>query len=191
MYQVVNNLSHQAGAHALRGGRRFHLQRRHDHLSRDRFAARTRFRRWRIFLPAHTTRRALRRRSATASSRRPIPNVGMYVQDEWKAQPVADGERRPALRPAVPRDDQHRHEQRLAAVGFRVDAVRRRGGWSCAAAPDCSSIACRLRALANALLSAGNTTDLNQLRQISISLSPTQAGAPVFPNILDARRCRR
>ncbi len=43
-----------------------------------------------------------------------------------------------------------------------------------------------LRALANALLSAGNTTDLNNLRQISISLSPTQAGAPAFPGILGA-----
>ena len=43
-----------------------------------------------------------------------------------------------------------------------------------------------LRALANALLSAGNTTDLANLRQISVSLSPTQAGAPVFPNILSA-----
>jgi len=43
-----------------------------------------------------------------------------------------------------------------------------------------------LRALANALLSAGNTTDVAHLSQISISLSPTQAGAPVFPNILSA-----
>ena len=41
-----------------------------------------------------------------------------------------------------------------------------------------------LRAVANALLSAGNTTDLANLRQIGVSLSPTQAGAPVFPNIL-------
>jgi len=41
-----------------------------------------------------------------------------------------------------------------------------------------------LRAVANALLSAGNTTDLNNLRQIGISLSPAQTGAPVFPNIL-------
>jgi len=41
-----------------------------------------------------------------------------------------------------------------------------------------------LRALANAVLSAGNTTDLAQLRQISVSLSPTQAAAPIFPNIL-------
>jgi hypothetical protein len=43
-----------------------------------------------------------------------------------------------------------------------------------------------LRALANALLSAGNTTDLSNLQQIGISLSPTQASAPAFPNILGA-----
>jgi hypothetical protein len=43
-----------------------------------------------------------------------------------------------------------------------------------------------LRALANALLSAGNTTEVGNLSQISISLSPTQTGAPVFPNILNA-----
>jgi hypothetical protein len=43
-----------------------------------------------------------------------------------------------------------------------------------------------LRALANALLSADNTADLKQLQQTNISLSPTQAGAPVFPNILSA-----
>ena len=38
-----------------------------------------------------------------------------------------------------------------------------------------------LRALANALLSASNTTDPASLRQIAVSLSPTQTGAPVFP----------
>ena len=43
-----------------------------------------------------------------------------------------------------------------------------------------------LRALANALMSAGNTTDVNSLRQYVVSLSPTQVGAPVFPNILPA-----
>jgi hypothetical protein len=43
-----------------------------------------------------------------------------------------------------------------------------------------------LRAVANALLSAGNTTDLGALRQTNVSLSPGQAGAPVFPAILDA-----
>jgi hypothetical protein len=34
------------------------------------------------------------------------------------------------------------------------------------------------------LLSAGNTTDVTSLRQISVSLSPTQAGGPTFPDIL-------
>ncbi len=43
-----------------------------------------------------------------------------------------------------------------------------------------------LRAVANALLSAGNTDDLNNLRQTNISLSPGQANAPTFPNILSA-----
>jgi hypothetical protein len=43
-----------------------------------------------------------------------------------------------------------------------------------------------LRALANALLSAGNTTDLSQLQQVNVSLSPGQAGAPQFPAILPA-----
>jgi hypothetical protein len=41
-----------------------------------------------------------------------------------------------------------------------------------------------LRALANAILSAGNTTDLALLQQTNVSLSPAQAGAPRFPNIL-------
>ena len=36
------------------------------------------------------------------------------------------------------------------------------------------------------VLSANNTSDVANLRQNSISLSPTQAGAPVFPNILAA-----
>src|SRR5262249_40935436 len=43
-----------------------------------------------------------------------------------------------------------------------------------------------LRAVANALLSAGNTTDIANLRQISVTLSPAQAGAPGFPRILPA-----
>src|SRR4029077_15569694 len=43
-----------------------------------------------------------------------------------------------------------------------------------------------LRAVANALLSAGNTTDITKLGRVSISLSPGQAGAPVFPNVLSA-----
>ena len=45
-----------------------------------------------------------------------------------------------------------------------------------------------LRAVANAILSAGNTTDLDSLHQPSVSgIIPTQDGAPTFPAILPAR----
>ena len=43
-----------------------------------------------------------------------------------------------------------------------------------------------LRALANALLSANNTTSPADLSQITVSLSPGQAGAPAFPSILNS-----
>jgi hypothetical protein len=43
-----------------------------------------------------------------------------------------------------------------------------------------------LRAVANALLSAGNTIDPNAINQYSIALAPTQPAAPVFPAILPA-----
>src|SRR5205823_6528302 len=38
--------------------------------------------------------------------------------------------------------------------------------------------------LANALLSAGNTANVDNLSQISLTLLQAQTGAPVFPNIL-------
>jgi hypothetical protein len=45
-----------------------------------------------------------------------------------------------------------------------------------------------LRAVANALLSAGNTTDASRLQQPTVSgLIPSQAGAPLFPDILSQR----
>src|SRR5262249_15614165 len=45
-----------------------------------------------------------------------------------------------------------------------------------------------LRAVANAILSAGNSTNLDSVHQPSVSgIIPTQAGAPAFPNILPAR----
>ena len=67
-----------------------------------------------------------------------------------------------------------------------MDAVRRRGGTVVRGSAGLFYDRVPLRALANALLSAGNTTDVANLRQISVSLSPAQAGAPVFPDILTA-----
>jgi hypothetical protein len=44
-----------------------------------------------------------------------------------------------------------------------------------------------LRALANALLSSNNTTLLNAQSQVIVSVTPTQSGAPRFPDILAVR----
>ena len=69
-------------------------------------------------------------------------------------------------------------------VGFAVVAVRVAPARSSAAAPASSTTACRSRALANALLSAGNTTDLSQPAPDQRQPVADADGAPVFPNIL-------
>ena len=56
-----------------------------------------------------------------------------------------------------------------------------RGGRSCAAAPACSTIACRCARWPTRCCRPATPPISTNLRQISISLSPTQAGAPVFP----------
>ncbi len=123
MYQVVNNLSHQAGAHALRAGVDFLLQRRQDHVSA------LESRRVHVLVARDLPHGHLQQRRLHADLRRECRPA-----DERQRRPVragrmegeldADAQRRPALRPAVPRDDQHRHEQHLAARRVCVDAVR-------------------------------------------------------------------
>jgi len=111
------------------------------------------------------------------------PNVGVYAQDEWKVSP------RVTLNLGVRYDlhfletintDTNNVSPRLGVAWSPFDSrgtlVRASAGLFYDRAP--------LRAPANALLSAGNTTDLSNLRQIGVGLSPTQTGAPTFPNIL-------
>ena len=92
--------------------------------TRARFAGATRSRRWRTSWPASTTTPASRRRSASSEVSQTNPNLGVYAQDEWKVGSARHAEPRRALRPAVPRDDQHRHQQRLAAPRRGLVAVR-------------------------------------------------------------------
>ncbi len=114
------------------------------------------------------------------------PNAGFYGQDEWKVTPGL------TLNLGV------RYElQFLETIVTKTNNVSPRSGF--AWFPFSSrSIVIRgsygmfydripLRPLANALLSAGNTTSVSNLRQLSVSLSPAQAGAPTFPGILVAQ----
>lgn len=183
-YQVVNNLSYQAGAHSLRGGV--------DFLSNDDrivFPRAVRgtytFQNLATFLAGTYNNAGFTQTFGVTEVSQFNPNVGIYAQDEWK---ISSGL---TLNAGIRYDLQF-----LETVATDADNISPRIGiaWS----PfDSQTTVIRanaglfydrvpLRAVANALLSANNTTDLTQLRQTNISLSPTQAGAPIFPNLLPA-----
>ena len=168
------------------GGRRFPVQQRHHHVSAIRFAAPTRSRRCRTSCPASTTTPGSRRRSRDTVVSQTNPNVGVYVQDEWKVGPQLtlnaglryDLQFLETIAPTATTSLRGSASHGRRATSRRT-VIRGSAGLFYDRVP--------LRALANALLSAGNTTDLANLRQISISLSPAQAAAPRFPNILERR----
>ena len=189
MYQVVNNLSHQAGAHALRAGVDFLYN--DDTITYPALDSRQ----LHVLVARQLPRRHLQQRRLHAdvrrdrSSRRPT-QLGLYAQDEWKVA-RADAEPRRALRPAVPRDDPHRHQQRVAARRLRLDAVRRRGARSCAAAPASSSIACRCARSPTRCCRPATRPTSRSLRQISVSLSPDAGRRAGVSRTSSPAPCRR
>ena len=110
------------------------------------------------------------------------PSVGFYVQDEWRAN------RRLTVNAGLRYDLQF-----LNSINTDSNNVSPRAGFAFTPLASRKTIVrgsfglfydrVPLRALANALLSSGNTTNLTSATQASISLSPTQTGAPVFPGI--------
>jgi len=114
-------------------------------------------------------------------------NVGIFAQDEWhvgSALTLNLGLRYDLQFLDTIQTDRNNVSPRLGFAwspsGTQRLLVRGSGGLFFDRVP--------LRAVANAILSAGNTTDLTNLHQPSVSgLIPTQDGAPIFPNILPAR----
>jgi hypothetical protein len=184
MYQVVDNISHQAGAHALRAGVDFIYN--DDRITYPRSARGSyAFTSLVTFLTGNYS-------GFTQTFGDPVvsqtnPNLGMYAQDEWR---VGSGL---TLNLGLRYDLQF-----LQPINTDTNNVSPRAGfaWSPSAS---RGLVVRgnaglffdrvpLRAVANAILSAGNTTDLANLHQPSVSgIIPTQAGAPTFPAILPAR----
>lgn len=181
--QLVNNLSHQAGAHALRAG--VDLLHNHDVVTFPRAAGGAyTFSSLNNFLAGIYNTAGFTQTFGETEVSQSNPNVGVYAQDEWK---ISSGV---TLNLGLRYDLQF-----LETVETDVDNISPRVGvvWSplesrrtlVRASAGIFYDRVPLRALANALLSAGNTTDVMKLRQVSVSLSPTQSGAPTFPHVLE------
>jgi carboxypeptidase family protein/TonB-dependent receptor-like protein len=184
MYQVVDTLSHQAGVHALRAG--VDVVFNDDTITYPRsFRGNYSFSTLENFLSG--TYSGFTQTFGDPVVSQTNPNIGMYAQDEWRVGSSL------TLNLGLRYDLQF-----LTPINTDTNNVSPRVGfaWSPSASPDLVVRGSAglffdrvpLRAVANAILSAGNTTDLNNLHQPSVSgLIPTQAGAPIFPNILPAQ----
>ena len=182
LYQVVNNLSHQTGAHALRVGVDFLYN--DDRITYPRAVRGSyAFSSLANFLSGVYNNSGFTQTFGASEVSQTNPNVGLYAQDEWKVSPGVTlnlGLRYDLQYLETIDTDTNNVSPRLGVAWSPFESrrtlVRASAGLFYDRVP--------LRPLANALLSAGNTTDLGNLRQIGVSLSPAQAGAPVFPNIL-------
>ncbi len=184
LFQAVNNLSHRAGAHALRAGVDFLYNDDTITFLRSFRGAYT-FSSLPNFLTGNYNGYAQTFGNPVVTQTN--PNVGIYAQDEWRAGS------RLTLNAGLRYDLQF-----LESIHTDTNNVSPRFGFAWAPTASQDFVVrggaglffdrVPLRATANALFSAGNTTDLTHLRQPQVSgILPSQAGAPVFPNILPDR----
>jgi hypothetical protein len=184
MTQLAAAVSRHAGAHALRAGAEAIVN-----VDRIEFPRAVRgsyaFSSMANFLAGLYNNSGFTQTFGDDSVSQSNPNAGFFMQDEWKVSPEVTlnlGLRYDMQWIDTVRVDADNLSPRLglswAPTTSRRSLVRVNAGTYYDRVP--------LRAVANALLSAGNTTDVTALRQIAVGLSPTQAGAPVFPNILPA-----
>jgi len=184
LYEIVDNLSYQAGAHTIRTG--VDVLYNHTTITYPRsIRGSYSFSSLANFLSGTYNNSGFTQTFNNSVIVQTNPNAGFFVQDEWRVHP------RLTLNLGLRYDLQF-----LQSISTDKSNVSPRGGFAWTPFASRHTVIrgsyglfydrVPLRALANALLSAGNTTDVSQLSQISLSLSPAQTGAPVFPNILSS-----
>ncbi len=181
--EIVDNVSYSAGAHAIRVGADFLYN--DDVITFPRsLRGSYSFSSLATFLTGAYNNSGYTQTFGNTVVPQTNPNVGFYAQDEWKVNS------RLTLNLGMRYDLQY-----LKSIATDTNNISPRGGFAWSPFASRKTVIrggyglfydrIPLRALANALLSAGNTTNLSDLSQNSVSLSPTQAGAPIFPGILN------
>ncbi len=182
LYEIADTISHQVGEHALRAGV--------DFLYNDVLITFPRsvrgsysFSSLANFLSGTYNNPGFTQTFGNTQVAQTNPNVGFFVQDEWKISP------RVTLNLGLRYDLQF-----LETIHTDKNNVSPRAGFAWSPSASRRTVVrgsfgffydrIPLRALANALLSSGNTTNITSATQFSLSLSPAQTGAPTFPNIL-------
>lgn len=176
LYEAVDNISTQRGAHSLKGGVDFLYNRVNIEFPGALQGVYT-FTTLQNFL--NGTYSSFQQAFGAPSQFQSNPNIGLFVQDEWR--PRADLTINAGLRydaqflPDPIETDTNNFAPRLGfaySPGDRKTVVRASFGIYFDRIP--------LRATSNALQRDGS-------KYIVVQLSPTQAGAPVFPNVLAAQ----
>jgi hypothetical protein len=182
LYELVDNISYYAGEHALRLGVNFLYNDTTIVFPRSVRGSYS-FASLANFLRGAYNNSGFTQTFGNSTIAQTNPNAGFYAQDEWKVTP------RFTLNLGLRYDLQF-----LETIATDTNNVSPRAGFAWVPFASRRTVVrggfglfydrVPLRALANALLSSGNTTVLTNSSQIVVSLSPSQTGAPVFPNIL-------